>query len=141
MIEIDGLEDIIQDYENLRKSFRDFTRNSDNNKQGLIEFEGRFIDLKANLRQYKNKIRSEFRTRGDKQATALKSRIAVQISEGSFNEFEQCTFSKAKDLAPATDAYKIFLEESVFFEESFANLNDIYEIATLYINEIKDRIK
>lgn len=135
------LSEIINDYENLRKSFRDFTRNSDNNKSTLIEFEGRFIDLKADIRQYKNKIRLEYRKRGDKQATALKARIAVQISEGSFNEFEQCTFSKAKDLAPASNEYKIFLEESVFFEESFANLNDIYEIATLYINEIKDRIK
>jgi len=111
------------------------------NKNALIEFQGKFIDLKTEIRPHKNSIYREFRKRTDKNATAIKARIANAIANGTFEEFEKASFSKARELAAASSAYETFLDQRQFYETSYYNLVDLREDIYSYINEIKDRIK
>ena len=41
------LGDILKDYEDTRTSFKDFSNKGDSNKDTLLEFQHRFVDLKA----------------------------------------------------------------------------------------------
>ena len=41
------LEEIIEEYENTRQSFKNFTSVGDANKDTLLEYQQRFLDLKA----------------------------------------------------------------------------------------------
>ena len=50
------LEEIIEEYENLRNSFRNFINTGDGNKNALVEFEYRFVDLRADLRPWHTKM-------------------------------------------------------------------------------------
>ena len=40
------LEEIIDLYETVRVNYRDFINRGDNNKNTLLEFQGRFVDIK-----------------------------------------------------------------------------------------------
>ena len=136
------LEDILQAFDDLKLSFRHHTNHGDmTNKNALIEFQGKFIDLKTEIRPHKNSIYREFRKRTDKNATAIKARIANAIANCTFEEFEKASFSKARELAAASSAYETFLDQRQFYETSYYNLVDLREDIYSYINEIKDRIK
>ncbi len=136
------LQDIIQGFDDLKQSFRHHTNHGDiTNKNALIEYQGKFIDLKTEIRPHKNSIYREFRKRTDKNATAIKARIANAIANGTFEEFEKVSFSKARELAAASSAYETFLEQRQFYETSYYNLVDLREDIYSYINEIKDRLR
>jgi len=141
------LEEIIDDYESTRMSYREFTKRGELNKQTLIEFESRFTDLRADLRPIRSKIAREYEKRSDKQATAIKFRIAVAIHEGSFLDdtgkpvYEECSINQAEKYASSSKPYKEFLEQKCFYKESYVNITDLREDMSMFINEIKDRIK
>lgn len=139
------LEEILTDYEELRGSYRNFTKVGDGNKHSLIEFQGRFIDLKADLKYWKVKYTHEWTRRDDKAATAIKFRIAVAMTRGEYptgDEVEKLpTITNAEKLASGSKEYREFVEQRGFYKESLTNLSDTREDINSYINEIKDRLK
>lgn len=143
------LEEILNEYEELRGSYRSFTRTGDGNKNTLIEFQGRFIDLKADLKYWRVKYTHEWTRRDDKAATAIKFRIAVAMTNGTYNlgsEKEEesgklPTITNAEKLASGSKEYREFVEQRGFYKESLTNLSDTREDINSYINEIKDRLK
>lgn len=139
------LEEILEDYENTRQSYRNFTKVGDSNKNTLIEFQGRFIDLKADLKYWRVKYTHEWTRRDDKAATAIKFRIAVAMTRGEYpsgdDEVKLPTITNAEKLASGSKEYREFVEQRGFYKESLTNLSDTREDINSYINEIKDRLK
>jgi hypothetical protein len=139
------LEEILTEYEELRKSFRNTTKSGSLTKDSLIEFQGRFIDLKADLKYWKVKYTHEWTRRDDKAATAIKFRIAVAMTKGEYpsgdDEVKLPTITNAEKLASGSKEYREFVEQRGFYKESLTNLSDTREDINSYINEIKDRLK
>lgn len=139
------LEEILTEYEELRKSFRNTTRSGSLTKDSLIEFQGRFIDLKADLKYWRVKYTHEWTRRDDKAATAIKFRIAVAMTRGEYpsgdDEVKLPTITNAEKLASGSKEYREFVDQRGFYKESLTNLTDTREDINSYINEIKDRLK
>src|SRR5690554_619499 len=108
------LEEIIQDYESTRASYRDFTQKSEVNRDSLIEFESRFVDLKADLRGYKSNLTASWTRRDDKAATAIKYRLAVAIHEGEHKDYNECSINQAEKFASGSKEYKEFVDQRAF---------------------------
>ena len=147
MNNIKPLDEIIQEFEDLRANFKVFSKNSEDNRDVLLEYQHRFIDLKADLRYWHKKVAGEYEKRNDKASTAIKYRIAVAISEGNFKDdegrliYDKCSLNQSEKLAASSTKYKEFLEQRVFYKESFINVCDLRDDITLYVNLIKDRLK
>lgn len=139
------LEEILEEYENTRQTYRSFTKIGDGNKHTLIEFQGRFIDLKADLKYWRVKYTHEWTRRDDKAATAIKFRIAVAMTRGEYpsgdDEVKLPTITNAEKLASGSKEYREFVDQRGFYKESLTNLTDTREDINSYINEIKDRLK
>lgn len=141
------LGEIITDYEELRGSFKNFTSVGDSNKDTLLEFQQRFLDLKADLRPWHTKMMSASEMRSDKGATAIKMRIAIAMvkDEYIFSEGEKPMYDKppsisnADKYAAATKQYKEFLDQRTFHKESFVNVADLREDIQGYITLCRDR--
>ncbi len=140
-----ALEEILNEYEELRKSFRNTTKSGSLTKDSLIEFQGRFIDIKADLKYWRVKYTHEWTRRDDKAATAIKFRIAVAMTRGEYDtgdgEAKLPTITNAEKLASGSKEYREFVEQRGFYKESLTNLSDTREDINSYINEIKDRLK
>ncbi len=142
------LEEIVVDFDSCREAYRNFTNRGDLNKHSLLEFQGRFIDLKAELRYWKKYLTNEWTRRDDKAATAIKFRIAISIARGEFKDddddditYEKCSITSAEKFASGSRAYKKFVDQRAFYKESVTNVSDLREDLNSYINEIKDRLK
>ncbi len=141
------LTELIEKYEETRVQYRDFINRGDNNKNTLLEFQSRFVDLKASLRPYHTYFINEWTRRDDKSATSIKFRICVAISEGRYDDeddptvYEKCSITSAEKYASGTLRYKKFIEERGFYRESLTNITDLRDDCSFYINEVKDRLK
>lgn len=139
------LDEVLNEYEELRGSFRNFTKVGDGNRNTLIEFQGRFIDAKADLKYWRVKYMHEWTRRDDKAATAIKFRIAVAMTRGEYptgdEETKLPTITNAEKLASGSKEYREFVEQRGFYKECITNLSDTREDINSYINEIKDRLK
>lgn len=141
------LNEIIENYENTRRSYREFTKKGDNNKEAYVEFESKFVDLKASLRYWRSKMTGEYTKRDDKSATAIKFRIAVAISEGNYTDeqgkpiYDSCSITSAEKYASGSKEYRKFVEERSFYRASLTNISDLRDDINSYILEIKDKIK
>lgn len=141
------LEEILTEYEELRKSFKSFTNVGDSNKDALLEFQQRFLDLKADLRPWHTKMMHAAEMRSDKGATAIKMRIAVamirdeyEFKDGETPMYEKSpTITNADKYAAATKEYKEFLDQRTFHKESFTNISDLREDLQGYITLCRDR--
>jgi hypothetical protein len=141
------LEEIIKEYDNTRQSFKNFTNVGDANKDTLLEYQQRFLNLKADLRPWHTKMMSYAEARSDKGATAIKMRIAIAMvkDEYTFAENEKPmyekppTISNADKYAAATKQYKEFLDQRTFHKESFVNVADLREDLQGYITLCRDR--
>ena len=138
---LDGLSELIEKFEDTRRSYRNFTRIGDFNRDSLIEFESRFVDIKADMRPYLAHVTGKWIERDDKSSTAIKFRIGLAIHEGKHEDFEECSINQAEKFASGSKEYKEFLSQRSFYKESLVNLTEIRDIANSYINEIKDRLK
>jgi len=142
-----SLEEIIEEYDELRKSFRKYTKDSQVKSDNLIEYQSRFTDLKAELRDHKAKVLSQWIRRDDKAATAIKFRIAVAIHEGRFKDekgnlvYDECTINQAEKYASGSEQYKKFVDQRAFYKESYTNICDLRDDINSYIIECKDRNK
>lgn len=135
------LEEILEDFENIRGSFRHCSQHGDCNKNTLIEYQGRFTDLKADLRPVHNEVTRNWTKHDDKSATAIKYRLAVAIHKGEHEDFEPCSLNQAEKLAPASKEYKKFIEKRAFWKESLNNINDLRDDIASYCVEISNRLK
>ena len=147
MAEIKELDEIIARFELQREAYRAFTNSGDLNKHTLLEFQGRFIDLKSEIRQWKKYLTKQWTRRDDKAATAIKFRIAIEITRGIFVDDEatepldKCSITSAEKFASGSLMYKKFVDQRAFYKESLTNVTDLREDMNSYINEIKDRLK
>lgn len=140
-------KDILEDYESLRENFKHFTKVGDSNKDKLLEYQQRFLDLKADLRPWHTKMMHASEMRSDKSATAIKMRIAVSMVRGEyiFTDGEKPMYEKpptmsvADKYAAATKEYKEFLVQRAFHKESFVNIADTREDLQGYITLCRDR--
>ena len=141
------LEEIIEEYENTRGSFKNFTSVGDANRDVLLEYQQRFLDLKSDLRPWHTKLMHASEMRSDKAATAIKMRIAIAMVKDEF-VFENGekpmydkppTISNADKYAAATKQYKEFLDQRTFHKESFVNISDLREDLQGYITLCRDR--
>jgi hypothetical protein len=141
------LEEIIEDFENNRVSFKAFREIKDLNKTTLIEYQARFIDIKAELRPYKVEMVKQWIRRDDKAATAIKFRIAIAIHEGKFKDkegkllYEKCSISAAEKFASGCEQYKEFVDQRAFYKESMTNVSDLRNDCDSFANLIKDILK
>jgi hypothetical protein len=141
------LEEILTDYEELRSSFKNFTNVGDANNNTLLEYQQRFLELKADLRPWHTKLMHASEMRSDKGATAIKMRIAVAMvrDEFIFEEGEKPMYNKAPSIstadkyAAATKQYKEFLDQRAFHKESFVNVADLREDLQGFITLCRDR--
>lgn len=136
-----SLEEIIQDFEDCRSSFRQYVKNGNPSKEGLLEYQSKFVDIKAELRPFHNKVVRGWTNRDDKSATAIKFRLAVAIHEGSYKGIEECSINQAEKYASATKEYKKFIDERAFWKESLSNINDLRDDIHSYTIEISNRLK
>lgn len=141
------LEDIIADFNLQREAFRAVINKGDVNKHSLLEFQGRFIDLKSELRYWKKYLTREWTRRDDKAATAIKFRIAMEVTRGDFKDdgatepLAKCSITSAEKYASGSLMYKKFVDQRAHYKESLTNVTDLREDMNSYINEIKDRLK
>lgn len=140
------LEEILEDYNNARESFRNFTKVGDANNGTLLEYQQRFLDLKADLRPWHTKMMHASEMRSDKSATAIKMRIAVSMIRGDYVFTDEVpmydkppTMTNADKFAAATKEYKEFLVQRAFHKESFVNIADLREDLTGLITLCRDR--
>jgi hypothetical protein len=141
------LEEILTDYEEIRSSFKNFTKVGDSNKDTLLEYQQRFLDLKADLRPWHTQTLRNSENRSDKGATAIKMRIAIAMlkdefvfAEGEKPMYEKPpTISNADKYAAATKQYKEFLDQRTFHKESFVNIADLRDDIQGYITLCRDR--
>jgi hypothetical protein len=141
------LEEIITEYEELRNNFKHFTKNGDGNKDALLEFQQRFLDLKADLRPWHTSLLRISESHSDKGATAIKMRIAISMVKGEyeFKDNETPMYDKnpsitnADKFAAATKEYKQFLTQRAFHKESFVNIADLREDIQGYVTLCRDR--
>jgi len=141
----ENLQSIIEDYEDTRANYRVLTKRGEIVKDTLLEFQSRFIDLKASLRVYRSHFNKEWIRRDDKAATAIKFRIAVAMTRGEYEtgdkEDKLPTITNAEKLASGSKEYREFVEQRGHYKECITNISDIREDINSYINEIKDRLK
>lgn len=141
------LEEIVEEYNNTRESFKTFTKVGDANKDTLLEYQQRFLDLKSDLRPWHTKLMHAAEMRSDKGATAIKMRIAIAMlkNEYVFEDDEKPMYEKAPTIssadkyAAATKQYKEFLNQRAFHKESFTNIADLREDLQGYITLCRDR--
>lgn len=136
-----NLSDIIEDFDNQRKTYRLVIQEKEVNRETLMEFQGRFNDLKADLRPHHAEVSRQYTKFDDKSATAIKYRLAVAISRGEHEDFESCSINQAEKYAPASKEYKKFIELRVFWKESLVNINDLRDDISSYLIEISTRLR
>lgn len=141
-----NLEEIIENYENLRASYKHHIKN-DFNKDGLLEYQNRFTDLKADLRSIHAEIARKYALHDDKSATAMKYRITVAISEGKIkNEdgslrYPLCSINQAEKYAAGSDVYNDFIKKRAFWKESLINITNLRDDINSYLIEIATKLK
>ena len=141
------LETIIEDFDSFRESFNDYRKNKELNKDTLIEFESRLVDLRADLRPHRKSVAAEWQKRDDKAATGIKFRLAIAIHKGEFKDekgeliFDECSINQAEKFASGSEKYREFLDQRSFYKESLINITDLRNDIDGYINLIKDILK
>lgn len=141
------LKDIIQDFEDNRLSFKEFRNKKELNKAALLEYQARFVDIKAELRPFKVDMVKEWTRRDDKAATAIKFRMAIAIHDGSFRDekgqlfYEKCSINQAEKFASGCQKYKEFVDQRAFYKESLTNISDLRNDCDSFANLIKDILK
>lgn len=139
------LDEIIESYDALRVNFREFSTNGEDTKDSLLEYQRRFLEIKADLRPFHKEVASKYERRNDKSCTAVKYRIYCEIIKGNFKDsdgtiIEKLPHTQAEKVSAGTQTYKEFLNQRAFYKESYINISDIREEVTNYITLIRDRL-
>lgn len=141
------LKDIIEDFNNNRISFAEYRKKGEMSRPPLLEYQARFVDIKAELRPFKVDMIKQWTRRDDKAATAIKYRIAIAIHDGTFRDsegkmvYEQCSITQAEKFASGCKEYKDFVDQRAFYKESLTNVSDLRNDCDSFANLIKDMLK
>lgn len=142
------LEDIIEEYEELRESYRNFRNTQEVTEKPLLEYQSRFIDLKADLRPWVSKMVAEYTKRDDKAATSIKYRLTLAMVKDTYIPANGVpiydtppSITHAEKYAAASPEYKKFLDQRVFYKEGYTNVQSLREDITEYINSTKQYLK
>jgi len=141
------LDQIIDEFDDLRKAFLSYRKKQEPKRDSLIEFEARFVDLKTELRLHRAFLLNETVKRDEKAASAIKFRIAVAIHEGEFkNEkgeliYDACSINQAEKFAAGSIKYKEFIDQRAFYKQSYLNVSSLHSDIEGHINLIKDILK
>lgn len=142
-----SLEEIIDEFNDNRESFKNFRRLGNVNKESLIEYEARFVDLRADLRPYRKDAARAWQQRDDKSATAIKGRLTIAIHRGELLDDEgdliypKCSINQAEKFASGSERYRMFISQRADRKENLVNLTDLRGDMDGYINLIKDMLK
>lgn len=141
------LEEIILDFENTRLAFQSYRKKAEFQRGALLEYQARFVDIKAELRPYKVEMVKEWVRRDDKAASAIKYRMAISIHKGEFKDdkgvliYDSCSINQAEKFANGCDRYKQFIDQRAFYKESLTNVTDLRNDCDSFANLIKDILK
>ena len=142
-----GLDEIIEEFDSFRESFSDYRKRGEQNKDTLVTYEERLVDLRADLRPHRKDVAAEWQKRDDKSATGIKFRIAIAIHRGEYKDendeliYDECSINQAEKFASGSEAYMEFLDQRSFYKESLVNITDLRNDIDGYINLIKDILK
>lgn len=141
------LDEIIEDFENTRLAFKSYRTKSELTRGALLEYQARFVDIKAELRPFKIDMVKEWTRRDDKAASAIKYRMAISIHKGDFKSekgeliYDACSINQAEKFANGCDRYKQFIDQRAFYKESLTNVSDLRNDCDSFANLIKDILK
>ena len=141
------LEEIIEDFENTRLAFQSYRKKAEFQRGSLLEYQARFVDIKAELRPFKVEMVKEWIRRDDKAASAIKYRMAISIHKGEFKDdegeliYDPCSINQAEKFANGCDRYKQFIDQRAFYKESLTNVSDLRNDCDSFANLIKDILK
>jgi hypothetical protein len=141
------INEILEDFSSLRRNFTSFRATGDVNKEALIEYEARFVELKCELGPHRKLIAGQWQKYDDKAATGIKFRIAIAIHEGTLKDeddklvYPKCSINQAEKYASGSDLYKTFLKNRSMYKEALVNVADLRNDMDSYINLIKDMLK
>lgn len=141
------LSRISEKFNEERASYRDMVNRTEVSKDSLLEYQGRFTDLKGDVRLIHAEVAKYYAMHDDKSATAIKYRIAYAIVSGEFKDeegrliYDKCSLSQAEKLAAGSDKYKTFVSQRCFWKESLVNISDLRDDISSYIIEISNRLK
>ena len=142
------LVDIIDEYELLKENYRLYTRKCEFNKDTLIEYQSKFVDLKALIRPWKTFFMEAYTKRDDKSCSAIKYRIAISISNGEYVDkktgkqvYEKCSITSAEKYANGNKEYQEFINQRSQYKSGLTNTSCLIDDINSYIMEIRDRLK
>lgn len=142
-----SLEEIIETYENLRKSYRREFEKIDIPREALLEYQGRFTDLKASLRPIYAEVVKSYSHYDDKACTAVKYQLCISIAEGRLRhpdgslKYPTCSINQAEKYAAGSDEYLAYIKKRSFWKESMINVTGLREDINGYLIEISNRLK
>ena len=103
----------------------------DRNKDLLHEYSDRFTKLYKEIGPHCSETYGYRTMHDDKAASAIKARIARRLMET-----EKMTWNKAESLAAASQEYTDFLQERVFYYESWDSVDHLRNTIKQYIINI-----
>ena len=122
----------ITDYNELRQQYNDFINTGDTtNKEALLQFELRFNNLLGDLIPVSSRILGNSLMYNEKRASNHKSTLEVEIMRGG-----EKSQTKAKAYAAATQEHRDFLEEGIFWRESYNTIDGIINSIERYLTLI-----
>jgi|31_taG_2_1085359.scaffolds.fasta_scaffold03540_6 hypothetical protein len=131
------LKDLTERYNTLREQFIDFVNRGDTTKkEQFLEFETRFNTLLGDFIPVHSRVYAIRTQHDDKHATAFKYRNAVEISKE-----DKVSLNKAIDLSSGSVDYKEFLDDRVFWYESYNTVSGMVDSIKSYINNITHYLK
>ena len=103
----------------------------DRSKDTLHEYTDRFTRLYKEIGKYCSETYGYRTMHDDKAASAIKARIARKLMED-----EKMSWNKAESLAAASSEYMDFLEQRVFYYESWDSVDHLRNTLKQYIINI-----
>lgn len=141
MSKIEKFQETLEEFENLRSTYRNVVNKNEAKRETFLEFQSRFTDLKASLRPVHALVTRHYTSRDEKASTAIKYRLAIAIQNGEHEDFDSCSINQAEKFAAGCKEYKEFINQRSFWKESLVNINDVLDDIQSYLIEISTRLK
>lgn len=141
MSKIEKFQETLEEFENLRSTYRNVVNKNEAKRDTFLEFQSRFTDLKADLRPIHALVTRHYTSRDEKASTAIKFRLAIAIQNGEHEDFDSCSINQAEKYASGCKEYKEFINQRSFWKESLVNINDVLDDIQSYLIEISTRLK
>ena len=118
MSKIEKFQETLEEFENLRSTYRNVVNKNEAKRETFLEFQSRFTDLKADLRPIHALVTRHYTSRDEKASTAIKYRLAIAIQNGEHEDFDSCSINQAEKFPSGCKEYKEFINQRSFWKES-----------------------